>query len=84
MADDRYSLKYTAFDERGLAFGDTSLTSGVSAQGAFARDQLASLDLALETLGLKLRTADHGDRVADREAVGATIVLPNDGRRRQG
>ncbi|WLH02394.1 phage tail tape measure protein [Pseudomonas beijingensis] len=54
MADDRYSLKYTAFDERGLAFGDTSLTSGVSAQGAFARDQLASLDLALETLGLKL------------------------------
>ncbi|BBP61212.1 phage tail tape measure protein [Pseudomonas sp. St316] len=54
MADDRYSLKYAAFDERGLAFGNTSLTSGVSAQGAFARDQLASLDLALETLGLKL------------------------------
>ncbi|WP_259334249.1 phage tail tape measure protein [Pseudomonas sp. FW300-N2F2] len=37
-----------------MAFGNTSLTSGVSAQGAFARDQLASLDLALETLGLKL------------------------------
>lgn len=54
MADDRYSLKYAAFDESGLAFGSTSLTSGVSAQGAFARDQLASLDLALETLGLKL------------------------------
>ncbi len=54
MADDRYSLKYAAFNESGLAFGNTSLTSGVSAQGAFARDQLASLDLALETLGLKL------------------------------
>ncbi|MCD9116275.1 phage tail tape measure protein [Pseudomonas bijieensis] len=54
MADDRYSLKYAAFNESGLAFGNTSLASGVSAQGAFARDQLASLDLALETLGLKL------------------------------
>ncbi|MFQ6555411.1 phage tail tape measure protein [Pseudomonas sp. Lb2C1-1] len=54
MADDRYSLKYATFNESGLAFGSTSLTSGVSAQGAFARDQLASLDLALETLGLKL------------------------------
>ncbi|WP_420235127.1 phage tail tape measure protein [Pseudomonas sp. ABY48] len=54
MADDRYSLKYAAFNESGLAFGNTSLTSGVSAQGAFARDQLSSLDLALETLGLKL------------------------------
>ncbi|CAI8708204.1 MULTISPECIES: phage tail tape measure protein [Pseudomonas] len=54
MADDRYSLKYAAFNDSGLAFGNTSLTSGVSAQGAFARDQLASLDLALETLGLKL------------------------------
>ncbi|MFL6610196.1 MAG: phage tail tape measure protein [Pseudomonas sp.] len=54
MADDRYSLRYAAFDESGLAFGNTSLTSGVSGQGAFARDQLASLDLALETLGLKL------------------------------
>lgn len=54
MADDRYSLKYATFNESGLAFGNTSLTSGVSAQGAFARDQLASLDLALETLGLKL------------------------------
>lgn len=54
MADDRYSLKYAAFDESGLAFGNTSLTSGASAQGAFARDQLSSLDLALETLGLKL------------------------------
>ncbi|ALQ01849.1 hypothetical protein PHLH3_12310 [Pseudomonas sp. St386] len=54
MADDRYSLKYATFNEPGLAFGNTSLTSGVSAQGAFARDQLASLDLALETLGLKL------------------------------
>lgn len=54
MADDRYSLKYATFNEPGLAFGNASLTSGVSAQGAFARDQLASLDLALETLGLKL------------------------------
>ena len=54
MADDRYSLKYATFNESGVAFGNTSLTSGVSAQGAFARDQLASLDLALETLGLKL------------------------------
>ncbi|WP_210643081.1 phage tail tape measure protein [Pseudomonas sp. Tri1] len=54
MADDRYSLKYAAFNESGLAFGNTNLTSGVSAQGAFARDQLSSLDLALETLGLKL------------------------------
>ncbi len=54
MADDRYSLKYATFNEPGLAFGNTSLTSGASAQGAFARDQLSSLDLALETLGLKL------------------------------
>ncbi|WP_431080347.1 phage tail tape measure protein [Pseudomonas thivervalensis] len=54
MADDRYSLKYAAFNESGVGFGNTSLTNGVSAQGAFARDQLASLDLALETLGLKL------------------------------
>ncbi|NUT83244.1 MULTISPECIES: phage tail tape measure protein [Pseudomonas] len=54
MADDRYSLKYAAFDVPGLAFGNTSLTSGVSAQGTFARDQLSSLDLALEKLGLKL------------------------------
>ncbi|MGO4322721.1 phage tail tape measure protein [Pseudomonas sp. KB_12] len=54
MADDRYSLKYATFNEPGLAFGNTSLTSGVSAQDAFARDQLSSLDLALETLGLKL------------------------------
>ncbi|MDP9784652.1 phage tail tape measure protein [Pseudomonas fluorescens] len=54
MADDRYSLKYAAFNESGLAFGNTNLASGVSAQGAFARDQLSSLDLALETLGLKL------------------------------
>ncbi|MBO1539689.1 phage tail tape measure protein [Pseudomonas sp. OA65] len=54
MADDRYSLKYATFNEPGLAFGNVSLTSGVSAQGAFARDQLASLDLALEKLGLKL------------------------------
>ena len=54
MADDRYSLKYATFNEPGLAFGNASLTSGVSPQGAFARDQLASLDLALETLGLKL------------------------------
>lgn len=54
MADDRYSLKYAAFDVPGLAFGNTSLTSGVSAQGTFARDQLSSLNLALEKLGLKL------------------------------
>ncbi|WVV48581.1 hypothetical protein THH46_06265 [Pseudomonas sp. NA13] len=51
MADDRYSLKYAAFDVPGLAFGNTSLTSGVSAQGTFARDQLSSLDLALENSG---------------------------------
>jgi len=56
MADDRYSLKYAAFNDRGLAFGNTSLTSGVSAQstGPSARDQLPGLDLALERLGLKL------------------------------
>ncbi|MGX9570780.1 phage tail tape measure protein [Pseudomonas sp. CFBP 5748] len=56
MADDRYSLKYAAFNESGLAFGNTSLTSGVSAQGTgtSARDQLSGLDLALEKLGLKL------------------------------
>ena len=56
MADDRYSLKYAAFNESGLAFGNTSLTSGVSAQstGPSARDQLSGLDLALEKLGLKL------------------------------
>lgn len=54
MADDKYSLKYAAFDESGLAFGNTSLTSGVAAQGAFAGDQLSSLDLVLDKLGLKL------------------------------
>ncbi|ROM70289.1 phage tail tape measure protein [Pseudomonas brassicacearum] len=56
MADDRYSLKYAAFNESGLAFGNTSLTSDVSAQrtGTSARDQLSGLDLALEKLGLKL------------------------------
>lgn len=54
MADDRYSLKYATFNEGGLAFGNTSLTGGVSAQGTFARDQLTSLDRALEKLGLKL------------------------------
>lgn len=54
MADDKYSLKYAAFNESGLAFGNTSLTSGVAAQGAFAGDQLSSLDRVLEKLGLKL------------------------------
>ncbi|MEH6353018.1 phage tail tape measure protein [Pseudomonas sp. 3JA] len=54
MADDRYSLKYAAFNESGLAFGNTSPTNGVSAPGTFARDQLSGLDLALEKLGLKL------------------------------
>lgn len=54
MADDKYSLKYAAFNESGLAFGNTSLTSGVAAQGAFAGNQLSSLDLVLEKLGLKL------------------------------
>ncbi|QBZ88280.1 phage tail tape measure protein [Pseudomonas viciae] len=56
MADDRYSLKYAAFNESGLAFGNTSLTSGVSAQGSgtSARDQLSGLNLALENVGLKL------------------------------
>lgn len=54
MADDKYSLKYAAFNESGLAFGNTSLTSGVAAQGAFAGDQLSSLNLVLEKLGLKL------------------------------
>lgn len=54
MANDKYSLKYAAFNESGLAFGNTSLTSGVAAQGAFAGNQLSSLDLVLEKLGLKL------------------------------
>ncbi|MFW0888054.1 UNVERIFIED_CONTAM: phage tail tape measure protein [Pseudomonas sp. JL1] len=54
MADDKYSLKYAAFNESGLAFGNTSLTSGVAAQGAFAGDQLSGLDRVLEELGLKL------------------------------
>lgn len=60
MADDRYSLKYAAFDQSGLAFGNTGLgsvaTSGAVAQGAglFARDQLAGLGLALNNVGLKL------------------------------
>ncbi|MFJ7798457.1 phage tail tape measure protein [Pseudomonas sp. NPDC096950] len=60
MADDRYSLKYAAPDDSGLAFGNTSLvaagTSVVSAQGTgtSARDQLPGLGLALENVGLKL------------------------------
>lgn len=54
MANDKYSLKYAAFNESGLAFGNTSLTSGVAAQGAFAGNQLSSLDRVLEKLGLKL------------------------------
>ncbi|WP_053147572.1 phage tail tape measure protein [Pseudomonas sp. P97.38] len=56
MADDRYSLKYAAFDERGLAFGNTGLTmavtSGVPAPDSAGR--LSALDLALERVGLKL------------------------------
>ncbi|MGX0892112.1 TP901 family phage tail tape measure protein [Pseudomonas sp. ADAK2 TE3594] len=60
MADDRYSLKYAAFNDSGLAFGNTSLTttvtSVVSAQGTgtSARDQMSGLGLALENVGLKL------------------------------
>jgi TP901 family phage tail tape measure protein len=60
MADDRYSLKYAAFNDSGLAFGNTSLTTAttsvVSAQGTgtSARDQMPGLGLVLKDLGLKL------------------------------
>lgn len=60
MADDRYSLKYAALNDSGLAFGNTSLTTAVtsvaSAQGTgtSARDQMSGLGLALENVGLKL------------------------------
>ncbi|MDO7898906.1 phage tail tape measure protein [Pseudomonas citrulli] len=60
MADDRYSLKYAAFDERGLAFGNSSAATvasgGVSAQGSSQSTQgrLSGLDLALDRVGLKL------------------------------
>lgn len=60
MADDRYSLKYAALNDSGLAFGNTSptmaVTSVVSAQGSgtSARDQMSGLGLALENVGLKL------------------------------
>jgi len=60
MADDRYSLKYAALDDSGLAFGNTSLatagTSVVSAQGTgtSAMDQMPGLGLALDNVGLKL------------------------------
>lgn len=60
MADDRYSLKYAAFNDGGLAFGNTNLatatTSVVSAQGTgtSARDQMPGLGLVLENIGLKL------------------------------
>ncbi|WPN56915.1 phage tail tape measure protein [Pseudomonas sp. P9_31] len=60
MADDRYSLKFAALDDSGLAFGNTSLTTAVtsvvSAQGtgASARDQMPGLGLALKDVGLKL------------------------------
>lgn len=60
MADDRYSLKYAALDDSGLAFGNTSLASVgasvVSAQGSgiSARDQLPGLGVALDNLGFKL------------------------------
>ena len=60
MADDRYSLKYAAFNDSGLALGNTSLTTAttsvVSAQGTgtSARDQMPGLGLVLKDLGLKL------------------------------
>ncbi|RON56964.1 phage tail tape measure protein [Pseudomonas frederiksbergensis] len=60
MADDRYSLKYAALDDSGLAFGSTSMASAgtgvLSAQGmgSSARDLLSGLGLALENVGLKL------------------------------
>jgi TP901 family phage tail tape measure protein len=60
MADDRYSLKYAAIDNGGLAFANTSLTTAstsvMSAQGTgpYARDQMPGLGLALENVGIKL------------------------------
>ncbi|MGN8276856.1 phage tail tape measure protein [Pseudomonas sp. SMN5] len=60
MADDRYSLKYAAFDQSGLAFGNIGLSpaamSGATAQkaGLFAADPLSGLGLALNNVGLKL------------------------------
>jgi TP901 family phage tail tape measure protein len=60
MADDKYSLKYAALNDSGLAFGNSSLTTAttsvVSAQGTgtSARDQMPGLGLALENVGLKL------------------------------
>ncbi|WP_260956703.1 phage tail tape measure protein [Pseudomonas citri] len=51
MADDKYSLKYAAVNESGLAFGGSSIASGVSTQGTAT---FSGLGLAMETLGLKL------------------------------
>lgn len=60
MADDRYSLKYAAIDNSGLAFANTSLTTAatsvMSAQGTgpSVRDQMPGLGLVLENVGIKL------------------------------
>jgi TP901 family phage tail tape measure protein len=60
MADDRYSLKYTALNDGGLASGNTSLSSAVTSvaspqgMGAFAGDQLSGFGLALENVGLRI------------------------------
>src|SRR5688572_19011707 len=51
MADDRYSLRYAAFDKSGLAAPNASPTSNVIIS---AGDRLPGFNLALENLGLKL------------------------------
>ncbi|XXE07455.1 phage tail tape measure protein [Pseudomonas sp. Z1-29] len=51
MADDRYSLRYAAFDGSGLAVPNASAKNSVILS---AGDQLPGLDQALENLGLKL------------------------------
>jgi len=51
MADDRYSLKYAAFTESGLAAPDANPASNVIIS---AGDRLPGLSLAMENLGLKL------------------------------
>ncbi|XXD83823.1 phage tail tape measure protein [Pseudomonas sp. Z2-20] len=51
MADDRYSLRYAAFDKSGLAAPNASPTSSVIIS---AGDRLPGFNLALENLGLKL------------------------------
>ncbi|MBC3373880.1 phage tail tape measure protein [Pseudomonas sp. SWRI92] len=51
MADDRYSLRYAAFDKSGLAAPNASPTSNLIIS---AGDRLPGFNLALENLGLKL------------------------------